>query len=148
MAITQQKMREVLFQFLYSQNIADNERQDIISFLMAHHEISKKNICQIQERQKVVLEKQEVVDSFIREASHAYDFSRIPQVEKNILRLAVYEICFDDSIPPKVAIAEAIRLARKFATPEGSTFVNAILDAIYKKHEMQNCVDHDAVSRK
>jgi len=135
MAVTQQKIREILFQLLYSQDFADNEKEDIIPFLMAQHEVTKKTVYQAKEKQTAVQAKQEAIDSLIRETSHAYDFARIPRIEKNILRLGIYEICFDDSIPPKVAIAEAIRLARKFATPEGSTFVNAILDAIYKKQQ-------------
>lgn len=135
MAVSQQKFREILFQLLYSQDFDDNEEEDIIPFLMAQNEVTKKTIYQAQEKQRAVIEKKEVVDKLIAEASHAYDFTRIPKIEKNILRLGVYEICFDSLVPPKVAIAEAIRLARKFATPEGSTFVNAILDAIYKKSE-------------
>jgi transcription antitermination protein NusB len=52
-----------------------------------------------------------------------------------VLRLALYEMLHDDQIPPKVAIAEAIRLSRKFSTPESSSFINAILDAIYKSSQ-------------
>ena len=46
--------------------------------------------------------------------------------------MGVYELLYDESIPPKVAISEAMRLAKKFGTPESATFVNALLDAIYK----------------
>ena len=62
-----------------------------------------------------------------------YDFDRIQTVTKNILRLAVFELFFDPSIPPKVAIAEAIRLSRKFSTPESAAFVNALLDHLYRQ---------------
>lgn len=68
----------------------------------------------------------------ITEHSTSYEFERIPRIERNVLRLGVYEIMYDSDIPPKVAIAEAIRLTRKFATPESATFVNAILDSILK----------------
>lgn len=132
MAVTQQKLREILFQLLYSQDFADNEKEDIIPFLMAQNEVTKKTVYQAKEKQLAVESKKEEIDSLIRQTSYAYEFARIPRIEKNILRLGVYEMCFDDEIPPKVAISEAIRLARKFATPEGSTFVNAVLDTIYK----------------
>jgi len=135
MAVTKQKFREILFHLLYSQDFDENEKEDIISFLMAEHEVTKKTIYAAQRKQVDVMGEKEAIDKLIAEASHAYDFARIPRIEKNILRLGVYEICFDLTIPPKVAIAEAIRLARKFSTPESSTFVNAILDAIYKKVE-------------
>jgi N utilization substance protein B len=132
MAATQQKLREILFQLLYSQDFIDNKEEDIVPFLMAEHAVSKKTVYQVHDKLAAFLAKREEIDGFIREASHAYDFERIPKAEKNILRLGVYELCFDEAIPPKVAIAEAIRLARKFTTSEGATFVNAILDAIYK----------------
>jgi N utilization substance protein B len=54
-------------------------------------------------------------------------------VERNLLRLGAYEIYFSKSVPPKVAISEAVRLARKFASSESANFINAILDALYKK---------------
>ena len=72
------------------------------------------------------------LDEQIGKASIEYAFDRIQVVERNILRLGLYEILFDDEVPPKVAISEAIRLARKFGTPEAASFINAILDNIYK----------------
>lgn len=132
MAATQQKLREILFQLLYSHDFIENDKEDIISFLMAEHAVSKKTVYQVHDKLAAFLAKREEIDQLIQEASHAYDFERIPKAEKNILRLGAYEVCFDETIPPKVAIAEAIRLARKFSTSEGATFVNAILDAIYK----------------
>jgi N utilization substance protein B len=72
-----------------------------------------------------------VIDEKITSLSPDYSFARISRVEKTILRLGVYEILFDDLIPPLVAISEAIRLTRKFGTPESARFVNAILDRVY-----------------
>src|SRR5690606_29501809 len=71
-------------------------------------------------------------------------FERIPRVERNILRLAVFELLHDPSVPPTVAIAEAIRLTRKFATPEAATFINAVLDAIFKMQRGE-AVDSSAI---
>lgn len=133
MALSQQKLREIVFQIVYSHDFAQNEADDMIPFLMRQFEVSKKIICQAQERAAVIAPKIAEIDQKIAEAAVSYSFERIPRVEKNILRLGVYELFFAPDIPPKVAIAEAIRLSRKFATPEGSTFVNAILDHIYKK---------------
>jgi N utilization substance protein B len=68
----------------------------------------------------------------IAETSKEYELNRIPRVERNLLRLGAYEICYSD-VPPKVAINEAVRLTKKFATDESGNFINAILDAIFKK---------------
>ncbi len=79
-----------------------------------------------------ILLKLEEIDALITRFSLSYQFDRIARVEKNVLRLGVYELCFSESMPPKVAIAEAIRLTRKFSTAESSSFVNAVLDAVFQ----------------
>ena len=54
------------------------------------------------------------------------------------MRLAVYEILHEPEVPEIVSIAEALRLASKFSTPQAASFVNAVLDAIYKKSRGEN----------
>ena len=68
----------------------------------------------------------------IRKTAVSYAFERIQSVERNVLRLGVFEMLYDSSIPPKVAISEAMRLSRKFSNPESSHFINALLDHLYK----------------
>ncbi|HSX14156.1 MAG TPA: transcription antitermination factor NusB, partial [Chlamydiales bacterium] len=65
------------------------------------------------------------IDEKISLYSTDYAFERISLVEKTILRLGIFEL---ERLPPPIAIAEAIRLTRKFGTPESAQFVNAILD--------------------
>ncbi|MBX9744017.1 MAG: transcription antitermination protein NusB, partial [Chlamydiales bacterium] len=60
-----------------------------------------------------------------------YVFERISRTERSILRLGTFELLFDPSIPPKVAIAEAIRICRKFGSPQSAQFVNAVLDSVF-----------------
>jgi N utilization substance protein B len=54
-------------------------------------------------------------------------------VDRNILRLAVYELLFEPAIPAKVTINEAIEIAKKFGTAESSRFINGVLDRIHKE---------------
>ena len=77
--------------------------------------------------------KLQMIDQMISETAKEYEFDRIPRVERNVLRLGVYEIYFSKTVPPKVAITEAVRLAKKFSSAESGSFINAILDALYKK---------------
>lgn len=130
MALPQQKFREVVFQLLYSSDFVENEAADVIPFLMHQLKITKKALFLAQERVKLIQAKEKELDALIGATAVSYSFERITRVEKNILRLAIYELEHDSSIPKKVVISEAIRIARKFATPEGSAFVNAILDVI------------------
>ncbi len=130
MAISQQKLREIVFQLLFSQNFSSSEEDEIASFMMHQLLVTKKVLKEAQAKCKEISSKLEEIDSLVVRYCDSYEFKRIAEVEKSILRLAIYELCYVDSLPPKVTIAEAIRLTRKFATAESAGFVNAVLDAI------------------
>ncbi|WP_068468216.1 transcription antitermination factor NusB [Candidatus Protochlamydia phocaeensis] len=132
MALSQQKFREIVFQLLYSQDIGHPHEDVMIELIMAELSVSKKNVRLAQEKVNQIIEKLSEIDRLISSVSTSYDFDRIQIVTKNILRLGVFELFFDSGIPPKVAIAEAIRLSRKFSTPESASFVNALLDNLYQ----------------
>jgi N utilization substance protein B len=132
MAIPQQKFREVVFIMLYSMDISRAKGKEVQDLLMAELAVTKKVVRDAQDRVEKILLKQSEIDTTIAKSSLSYAFERIQTVERNILRLAIFEMLFDDEIPPKVAIVEAVRLARKFSTPESSLFINAILDSVYK----------------
>ena len=132
MALPPQKFREIVFQLLYSSDLGFSQEKDIVELLMGELEVSKKNVLIAQEHVKTIRQHQTEIDETITKTAISYEFERIQSVERNILRLGTYEILFDSSIPPVVAITEAVRLAKKFGTPESAAFVNAILDAIYK----------------
>jgi N utilization substance protein B len=132
MALPKQKFREIVFQLLYSHDFAQSEEGDMLPFFMHHHEVSKKWVAEAAIRQREIVTHLDEIDKMIAKVSVAYDFERISRVELNLLRLGVFELFFDEEIPPKVAISEGMRLCRKFSTPEGATYINAILDHFYK----------------
>ena len=70
------------------------------------------------------------IDDRIRRYCENYEFRRISGVDRNVLRLAIYEMLFRDDIPPVVSINEAIELAKKFGGAESGRFVNGILDRV------------------
>ena len=78
------------------------------------------------------LEKRPEVDAKIRTLADNWDFERLAVVDRNILRLAVYEMLFRPEIPPVVSINEAIEIAKKFSTAESGKFVNGLLDRVKK----------------
>ena len=139
MALPPQKFREIVFQLLYSQDFAPIDAAESIPFMMHELKVTKRVMLDVHERINKILTQYPEIDQKIEAASISYTFDRISKVEKTILRVGVFEIFYDDAIPEKVAIAEAIRLSRKFGTPESAHFVNAILDDIYKK---KVCVEH------
>ena len=131
MAFSQQKMREIVFQLLYSWDFAYGAEADMTDMIMRQLAVTKKVVRNAMEQVQLIRERRDEIDQLISGMSKSYDFPRIPRIERNVLRLGVFELFFTDGIPPKVAISEAIRLCRKFATPEAASFINAILDALY-----------------
>lgn len=132
MPLPPQKFREAVFQMLFSSDFEVGS-DEMISFMMEELKTTRRTMLDAQIRVDEITAKLPEIDPVITGASTEYSFDRISRVEKTILRLGLFELS-DPSIPPKVAIAEAIRLCRKFGTPESSQFVNAILDGVYKKH--------------
>jgi N utilization substance protein B len=135
MAFRIQKFREILFQLLYSHEIGHPNEEDMIPLIMKEVSVTRKTVREAQEKLQALLEKLPEIDEIIAKTSVSYSFERIQNVEKNILRLGVFELIYEADIPPKVAIAEAMRLARKFGSPEAASFVNALLDNIYKAQQ-------------
>lgn len=83
-----------------------------------------------QEIVEGVLAHREAIDTAIGLASNHWSVARMALVERNILRVAVYEILYRSDIPMKCAINEAIEIAKEFASPEGPTFINGVLDKV------------------
>ena len=141
MVVPQRKFREIVFQMVFSQDVSAIADPTIISSLLDQLMVTKKTLFEAYDRMQFIYHHVQDIDALITQVSSDYNFNRISIVEKNILRLAIFELIYDDAIPPKVAISEAIRLSRKFGSPEGGSFVNAILDAIYHKEVSNNKLD-------
>jgi transcription antitermination factor NusB len=73
------------------------------------------------------------IDEKISQYATNWQLKRMAVIDRNILRLGVYELLFAGDIPPKVAINEAVELAKKYGDMESSKFVNGILDKVHKK---------------
>lgn len=138
-----QKIREIVFQLLYSADFGSDEAVE--EMVMQTLSVTKRSVRIAQEVANKIRDKLCEIDPLIVEHSKSYDWDRIPRVEKTILRLGIYELTAKE-VPGKVAIAEAIRLARKFATKEAANFINAILDTIYKEDAHDTATLSEALS--
>jgi N utilization substance protein B len=78
-------------------------------------------------RFQAILEKLDEIDVILSEASSGWKLNRMGKVDLTILRLAVYELRFDEDIPDKVAINEAVELGKKFGGDESPSFINGVL---------------------
>ncbi|MCW2832320.1 MAG: NusB antitermination factor [Nocardioides sp.] len=79
-----------------------------------------------------VVEHQSSIDEVLSTYSQGWTLSRMPAVDRNVLRIGVFEMTYVDDVPDAVAVSEAIALVRDLSTDESPTFVNGILGAIAK----------------
>ena len=90
-------------------------------------EVKERDKTYISEKYAKIVEKLPEIDKMLDEVSKGWKTSRMGKVELTILRLAVYEMRFDEDIPQKVAINEAVELSKKFGGNEAPAFVNGVL---------------------
>ena len=128
MALPRQKFREIVFQILFCSNYKSSSDEDIISLILQQFSASEKEVVAALDMAKDIDIKIQELDACISKTSTSYQLDRIQNVEHNILRLGFYELLYSD-VPRKVVIAEAVRLCKKFSTPEATSFINAILDS-------------------
>ncbi|MCX5808158.1 MAG: transcription antitermination factor NusB [Proteobacteria bacterium] len=82
----------------------------------------------------------EIIDTYIQDASEHWKINRIAFVDKNILRIGIYEMLFSEDVPPKVAIDEAIELAKKYGNEDSGNFINGVLDRVFKDYYKEPCL--------
>ena len=127
------KAREIAIQILYQADVAGVPFSEAFATYEGYFNPSPKVLSFARELVNGVAEKQEEIDKVIERYSKNWKLSRMSAIDRNILRLATYELLFRPDIPPKVSINEAVELAKAFGTEESASFVNGILDAIYRK---------------
>ena len=95
-------------------------------------DIPDKDRAYITDKYNAILERLPEIDEKIDEAAKGWSLSRIGKVELTVLRLAIYEMLYDDDIPVGVAIDEAVELAKRFGQDSSHAFVNGILATFAK----------------
>lgn len=138
MAVPAQKFREIVLLALYSTHYGPSEEKELTAMIMKELSVTKNSVRLAIQRAQEILEKKESIEKLITTTAKSYTLARIQLLEKTVLLLCLYEMLYDEAIPEKVAIAEGIRLSRKFSTPESATFVNAILDECMHKEKRED----------
>lgn len=88
-----------------------------------------------------VLENLEAVDGALASSVDNYEFARLAAVDRNILRVAAYELLFAEDIPPPVAINEAIEIAKAFGGSDSGRFVHGVLDQVRRRRDFSQPVN-------
>lgn len=129
------EQREQVFMLLFRVEFHDPaEMPDQMRLFFEDNEAvsSRKDSDFIQDRCQAVRDKLPEIDRLINENTEGWDTARMGKVELAVLRLGVYEMCFDDDIPAGVAIDEAVEIAKKYGQENSGGFVNAIMGKILK----------------
>lgn len=129
------RARMLAFQALYEIDSAGHEAEPALVNLLASENLSEENADFTRELVNGVIKNKEEIDQHIKRFAPAWPIEQIAAVDKNILRLAIFEILLDNKVPTKVAINEAVELAKTFGSDNSSRFVNGVLGAISTLHE-------------
>ena len=130
------EMREHIFRMVFSYEFnSDQEmpQQMQLYFEQLDQEPKEEDMAYIRDKALNVILKSEEIDEMLNEHVTGWKTSRMNKVDLSILRLAVYEMKYDEDVPVKVAINEAVELAKKFGGDDSSSFVNGILGKIAKE---------------
>jgi N utilization substance protein B len=121
--------RELAIQFLYQHDMSGGSlAEELPLFWTTQQDINDAARQFAEELIRGAVEHRDVINEKIEKYTQNWELQRIAAVDRNILRLAIYEMLFRDDIPPVVSINEAVDIAKKFSTPESGAFVNGILD--------------------
>ncbi len=129
-SIPRKKSREFALQVLYQLNIT---KQDVVTALtqFEEHFLSPEEADEFLRRLVLgVLEHCPELDRLIEQYSENWRLDRINLIDRNILRMALFELLYCEDIPPKVTINEAIDLGKRFGSEDSGSFINGILDRI------------------
>lgn len=127
--MTRREFREQVFLMLFRVEFHDAEEmnEQISLYREQLEDCSEKDADTIIDKFKNIVERLEDIDTAIGEVSKGWKVSRMAKVDLTLLRLAVYEMKYQEDIPVKVAINEAVELAKQYGSDDSPAFVNGVL---------------------
>lgn len=131
------QVREEIFKIIFRLPFAQaGEMEEQISFALEELQgKSEENLQYIKEKAEAIEEHLEEIDAKIAENCEGWNVNRIGKAEIAIMRIAVYELMFEEEVPDRVAINEAVELCKNYCDEEAKGFVNAVLGKVEKSLE-------------
>ena len=108
----------------------EKDEEGFVSDFISEYSPSNKDKVYIMSKVKGISDNLKTIDESIEKNSNGWKLNRIGKAELAILRVAVYEILYDSDIPDKVAINEAVELAKEYADPKSAAFINGVLSGL------------------
>ena len=127
--MTKREEREHLFRLLFCKDFheADELKEQITLYQVQQELENEEEFAPIKKKLEAIVAEEGTIDMILSESASGWRLNRMGKAELTILRIAVYEIRYDEEVPDKVAINEAVELAKKYGNDASSGFVNGVL---------------------
>ena len=130
MAGTRRKARLKALQALYEIDSVKRDPLKVVERLLSEENFSEENRSFMRELVTGTIDNKAEIDENIKKFAPAWPLEQLSIIDRNILRLAIFEILFDNKVPVKVAVSEAVELAKSFGSQNSGKFVNGVLGSV------------------
>lgn len=125
--------RELALKFLYQSELNEGNVDEQMGSFMERNSSKDEIDVFMKELVEAVIKHKKEIDEIVQKSSDNWVLDRMTVIDRNILRIGTCELLFNFSTPPKVAINEAVDIAKKYGNEDSPEFINGILDKIYKE---------------
>ena len=145
---TRRRAREAALQFLFQDDFLDRGRstnaaeldERFVAFSLLY-QVNKKARPYARVLIGGIFDKLDQIDRAIGAHATNWRLERIAATDRNLLRVAIFELLFQDDVPAQVAINEAVEIAKRFGTQESPAFINGVLDAVQQSRQQEQADD-------
>ncbi len=139
MPTTRRKARRIALQALYEVDCAGHDPERTLHRLLEESTSDEEAASFAQGLVQGAIQNKERIDKLIRQFAPTWPLEQMSSIDRNILRLAIFEIALNDKVPLKVAINEAVELAKTFGSDNSPRFVNGVLGSVSERaHRLRN----------
>jgi len=130
--------RESVLEALFANQFSDDKPDLVLKRILDSDPDGEKNLEFIELLFYSVIENVQLADKMITSHLQNWEFDRVAQIDRLLLRMGICEIFFIEEIPPKVSISEMVEISKVYSTDESPGFINGILDAVYKDYQKED----------
>ncbi len=130
---SRRRARELALQMLFENDVSGTPAEEIFSRFEGLAKAAQSTRDYARKLVTGTLAFRDEIDRLIVRQASNWRIERMPAVDRNILRMALYEIEHEPETPPPVVIDEALEIAKRFSTPKSSQFINGVLDGVLKR---------------
>jgi N utilization substance protein B len=125
--------RETALQTLYEVDVTDHSAAEVLIRLRAQHALNEEVHQYLSHLVLGVMANRDRIDMYLSAAASAFPIAQLPAVDRNVLRVAIFELLEPGDVPPKAAINEAVDLAKRYGGDNSGRFVNGVLGTIFSR---------------